>query len=75
MTSSYPKETSMRILPMGAREKLNSIFVTAGSIAAAAIGLMFQSWAAFTVALVIGLALMTHDGAIRMKRRGRRGRS
>ena len=58
---------------MGARQKLNAIYITVCSIAATAVGFAFQSWAAFALALSVGLALKAHDGGIRLARwtRGR----
>ncbi len=54
---------------MGARQKLNAIYITVCSLAAAALRLAFQSWAAFALALTAGLALKAHDGGIRIVRR------
>ena len=58
---------------MGARQKLNAIYITVCSAVAAALGLAFQSWAAFGLALAAVLALKAHDGGIRLARwtRGR----
>ncbi len=42
---------------MGARQKLNAVYITVCSLAAAALGFALQSWAAFSVALAVGLAL------------------
>ncbi len=58
---------------MGARQKLNAIYIMVCSLAAAAVGLALQSWAAFALALAVGLALKAHDGGIRLARwtRGR----
>ncbi len=41
---------------MGARQKLNAIYITVCSLAAA-LGLALWSWAAFALALAVGLAL------------------
>ena len=56
---------------MGARQKLNAIYITVCSLAAAALGVTFRSWTAFVLALAVGLALKAHDGGIRLVVRSR----
>jgi putative effector of murein hydrolase len=59
---------------VGARQKLNAVYVTFCAVIAAAVGVAFQSWLAFAIALAAGMALKAHDGGIRPSgRRRRRG--
>ncbi len=57
---------------MGARQKLNAVYVSFCLIIAAAVGVGFQSWLAFAIALAAGLTLKTHDGGIRLSGRRRK---
>ena len=50
---------------MGARQKLNSAYVWFCVLIAGLGGLMFQSWAAFTIGFVLSLAECVSGGAIR----------
>lgn len=50
---------------MGARQKLNSAYVWFCILIAGLGGLMFQSWAAFTIGFVLSLAGSLSGGAIR----------
>jgi multisubunit Na+/H+ antiporter MnhG subunit len=60
---------------MHARHQLNTFYSLGCLLAAASIGLMLQSWLAFTVALAIVLAITFRDGGIRLtKSRGPSGR-
>ncbi len=51
---------------MGARTRLNSLYVTSALATAALLGLAASSWSVFTIVLVIGLGLMFSDSRIRM---------
>jgi hypothetical protein len=57
---------------MGARQKLNAVYASSCAIIAAAVGVGFQSWLAFAIALATGLALKTHDGGIKLSGRRRK---
>ncbi len=57
---------------MSARQKLNSFYLGACTIAAALAGLMFQSWSVFAIGLLAGLVVKFHDGGIRLASRKRR---
>jgi hypothetical protein len=60
---------------MHARHQLNAFYFLGCLLAAVAIGLMLQSWLAFTVALVVVLSITFRDGGIRLtKPRGHSGR-
>jgi hypothetical protein len=50
---------------MGARDKLNEIFVVVSIVLAGVVGLATESWTAFFVALTLFLALCLADGDIR----------
>jgi hypothetical protein len=56
---------------MGARQKLNALYVQGGLILAAIVGVLAGSWVVFalTSAVLIGLGL--HGGELRPRRRRR----
>ena len=54
---------------MGARQKLNSTFVSGSVLIAAGLGCAAGSWAVFVLAAVFLLALNLHSGDIRPGRR------
>ena len=51
---------------MGARTRLNSLYVMSASATAALVGAAMSSWSAFFIVLMIGLGLMFSDSRIRM---------
>lgn len=51
---------------MGARTKLNQAYVNGALIVAIVIGVLFNSWTLFGVALVYYLASSVHSGNIRL---------
>ena len=57
---------------MGARQKLNNIYVTIALIVAALAGLLTQSTFVFCIALVLLIITNIDSGAIRPNKRGRR---
>ena len=59
---------------MGARQKLNSIYLCNSVIIAEVIGAMFGSWTVFLIAAAILLGVAFLDGAIRPTRRHQRSR-
>ena len=56
---------------MGAREKLNSAYITGALMVASLIGAIGQSWTVFIVAAVVLVALNWQSGDIRTGRRKR----
>lgn len=52
---------------MGARHKLNSLYVYGCLAAAAAVGLVGQSWPLFLIALAVMVAMSIHSGGIRKR--------
>jgi len=56
---------------MGARTKLNSVYLTGSLVIAGVLGAVSQSWTAFVVAAVVLIACSIHDGGIRLKGRRR----
>ena len=59
---------------MGARQKLNSIYLCSSVIIAGVIGAMFDSWTVFLIAVAVLLGTAFLDGTIRPTRRPRRPR-
>jgi hypothetical protein len=57
----------------GARQKLNSIYITGAAIVAGFVGLMFKSITVFIICLGGLVAAMFHDGSLRPKPTRRRG--
>ena len=57
---------------MGARQKLNSLYVCVCGIVAAGVGLAFQSWSVFAIGMLAGIVLKFYDGGIRPDARRRR---
>jgi hypothetical protein len=55
---------------MGARTKLNSVYLTGCLVIAGVLGAVSGSWTVFVVAAVILIACSVYDGGIRL--RGRR---
>jgi hypothetical protein len=51
---------------MSARKKLNSLYLGGAAILAAFVGLVFQSWWVFAVALALFLAMHVQSGNIRL---------
>ena len=51
---------------MGARTRLNSLYVMSALATAALIGAAMSSWSVFFIVLMIGLGLMFSDSRIRM---------
>jgi hypothetical protein len=56
---------------MGARQKLNALYLGGGLIAAAVVGVTTRSWVAFAVAWAVLIGLGLSDGEIRTRRRCR----
>jgi hypothetical protein len=56
---------------MGARQKLNVSYLQGGVILAAVIGVLTNSWIVFGIALDVLIGGALHDGAIRLRGRGR----
>ena len=50
---------------MGAREQLNTLYITSGLVTAAVVGVAFDSWTAFVVVAVVTVCLMLSDSRIR----------
>lgn len=50
---------------MGARQRLNSIYLTGSLILAALVGMMAESWGLFLLVAAVLIALQTHSGNIR----------
>jgi hypothetical protein len=57
---------------MGARHKLNQIYILIAMATSATIGLMFESWLAFFGTLAAMISLNLHSGDIRPNSGGRR---
>ena len=51
---------------MGARTRLNSLYVMSALATAALVGAAMSSWSVFFIVLMIGLGLMLSDSRIRM---------
>ena len=51
---------------MGARTRLNSLYVMSALATAALVGVAMSSWSVFFIVLMIGLGLMLSDSRIRM---------
>ena len=51
---------------MGARTRLNSLYVMSALATAALVGAAMSSWSVFFIVLMIGLGLMFSDSRIRM---------
>ena len=51
---------------MGARSRLNTLYVMSALATAALIGAVMSSWSVFSIALMISLGLMFSDSRIRM---------
>lgn len=59
---------------MGARTRLNSVFIAVAFIMAAMCGAASQSWGVFILVLAVVLGLFLHDGVIRPSPKGRHRR-
>ena len=51
---------------MGARTRLNSLYVMSALVTASVLGLAASSWSVFFIVLMIGLGLMLSNSRIRM---------
>ena len=60
---------------MGARQQLNSFYVTVAIIIAAIIGGVTESWTIFLIAVAVLISMMLHSGDIRPDSRNRRRHS
>ncbi|MBD3674999.1 MAG: hypothetical protein HUJ26_15890 [Planctomycetaceae bacterium] len=52
---------------MGARHKLNQLYVVGSALFAGLFGLLAESWLVFLGVLMVLLALMVHGGDIRLQ--------
>jgi hypothetical protein len=56
---------------MGARAKLNSVYLTGSLVIAGVLGAVSESWTVFAVAAVVLVGCSVHDRGIRLKGRRR----
>ena len=51
---------------MNAREKLNMLYIGGSFMMAVVVGVIFQSWLAFAIAVVVLIGIASHSEQIRM---------
>lgn len=54
---------------MGARQRLNSLYLLSILIVSALIGVALQSWGLFIIVALTLIAILVHGGNIRLQRR------
>ena len=54
---------------MGARQKLNNVYLTGALLVAGIAGLLTKSWMIFLIVAAVLIACSIHDGGIRLGRR------
>jgi len=59
------------VIPMSARQKLNTAYIQGGLIVATVIGALAQSWVVFTITAAVLMGLSLLGGEIRPTRRRR----